>query len=41
MSNYNFLSQINFPSDLKKISESDLQKVADDGEISIGNSIKL
>ena len=30
MSNYNFLSQINFPSDLKKISESDLQKVADE-----------
>ena len=30
MSNYNFLSQINFPSDLKKISESDLEKVADE-----------
>ena len=30
MSNYNFLNQINFPSDLKKISESDLQKVADE-----------
>src|SRR5210317_2118900 len=30
MSNYNFLTQINFPSDLKKISESDLQKVADE-----------
>src|SRR6056300_320806 len=30
MSNYNFLSQINFPSDLKKISETDLQKVADE-----------
>jgi 1-deoxy-D-xylulose-5-phosphate synthase len=30
MSNYNFLSQINFPSDLKKISEFDLQKVADE-----------
>ena len=30
MSNYNFLNQINFPSDLKKISESNLQKVADE-----------
>jgi len=30
MNNYNFLNQINFPSDLKKISESNLQKVADE-----------
>jgi len=30
MSNYNFLSQINFPSDLKKISDSDLEKVSDE-----------
>ena len=27
---YKFLDNINFPSDLKKISESDLQKVADE-----------
>ena len=27
---YEFLNQINFPSDLKKISESKLQKVADE-----------
>ena len=27
---YNYLNQINFPSDLKKISESKLQKVADE-----------
>ena len=30
--NYEFLDQINFPSDLKKISESKLQKVADELE---------
>ena len=28
--NYEFLDQINFPSDLKKIPESKLQKVADE-----------
>ena len=27
---YNYLNQINFPSDLKKIPESQLQKVADE-----------
>ena len=27
---YEFLDEINFPSDLKKISESKLQKVADE-----------
>ena len=27
---YEFLDQINFPTDLKKISESNLQKVADE-----------
>lgn len=30
MSSYKFLDNINFPSDLKKISESDLQKVSDE-----------
>ena len=30
MSTYKFLDQINFPLDLKKVSESDLQKVADE-----------
>ena len=30
MSYYKFLDKINFPSDLKKISESDLQKVSDE-----------
>ena len=30
MNSYNFLDQINFPSDLKKISETDLQKVSDE-----------
>ena len=30
MRTYKFLDQINFPLDLKKVSESDLQKVADE-----------
>ena len=30
MSSFKFLDNINFPSDLKKISESDLQKVSDE-----------
>ena len=30
MKKYEFLDKINFPSDLKKISESQLQKVADE-----------
>jgi len=28
--NYKFLNDINFPSDLRKVSENDLQKVADE-----------
>ena len=28
--NYKFLNDINFPSDLRKVSEKDLQKVADE-----------
>ena len=28
--NYQFLNNINFPSDLRKVSEKDLQKVADE-----------
>ena len=28
--NYKFLDKINFPSDLRKISENDLQKVSDE-----------
>ena len=28
--NYKFLDNINFPSDLRKISEKDLQKVSDE-----------
>ncbi len=30
MKNYKFLNNINFPSDLRKLSEDDLQKVADE-----------
>ena len=30
MKNYKFLNSINFPSDLKKLSEDDLQKVSDE-----------
>ena len=29
MKNYKFLNNINFPSDLRKLSEDDLQKVSD------------
>ena len=28
--NYKFLNNINFPSDLRKLSENDLQKVSDE-----------
>ena len=30
MKNYKFLNNINFPSDLRKLSENDLQKVSDE-----------
>ena len=30
MKNYKFLNNINFPSDLRKLSEDDLQKVSDE-----------
>ena len=30
MNSYKFLDKINFPSDLKKVSENDLQKVSDE-----------
>ena len=30
MKNYKFLDDINFPSDLRKLSEDDLQKVSDE-----------
>ncbi len=30
MQNYKFLDNINFPSDLRKLSEHDLQKVSDE-----------
>jgi 1-deoxy-D-xylulose-5-phosphate synthase len=30
MKNYKFLNDINFPSDLRKLSEDDLQKVSDE-----------
>ena len=30
MKNYKFLNDINFPSDLRKLSENDLQKVSDE-----------
>ena len=30
MQNYKFLNDINFPSDLRKLSENDLQKVSDE-----------
>ena len=30
MQNYKFLNDINFPSDLRKVSENNLQKVADE-----------